>query len=68
MGRPHLRWHPEEQPSRRQQERAADRLELSAVRAPKGYVQAYTGYAESLIDGNHYSNRIGLGLMLTDWF
>jgi len=34
----------------------------------KGYVQAYTGYAENLIDGDRYNNRVGVGLMLTDWF
>lgn len=33
----------------------------------RGYVQAYDGYGESLLDYNHRSRGIGFGLMLTDW-
>ncbi|MET0988538.1 MAG: phospholipase A [Steroidobacteraceae bacterium] len=33
----------------------------------KGYVQLYSGYGENLIDGPNNQNRVGLGLMLTDW-
>lgn len=36
-------------------------------RSLKGFVQIYSGYGENLIDMENYTNRIGVGLALTDW-
>jgi phospholipase A1 len=33
----------------------------------KGYVQGFTGYGQSLIEFNHRTNSLGVGVALNDW-
>jgi len=49
--------------------RGAMQFELSfpLIEHLNGYVQYFLGYGETLIDYNHYTNRIGVGVMVKDW-
>jgi len=33
----------------------------------RGYVQGFSGYGQSLIEYNHYTNAVGIGIALSDW-
>jgi len=33
----------------------------------KGYVQVFSGYGQSLVDYNRYTNGVGIGFALSDW-
>jgi phospholipase A1 len=33
----------------------------------RGFVQVFSGYGQSLIEYNHYTNSVGIGIALNDW-
>jgi phospholipase A1 len=33
----------------------------------KGYMLLFSGYGQSLIEYNHYTNSVGLGISISDW-
>lgn len=33
----------------------------------KGYIQVFSGFGQSLIEYNHYTNAVGIGIALNDW-
>ena len=37
------------------------------VKQISGYVQAFSGYGQSLIEYDHHINSIGIGISLSDW-
>lgn len=55
--------------SRFSENRSALQFEVSfpLLEHLNGYIQYFTGYGESLIDYNHYTNRIGIGVIVKDW-
>jgi phospholipase A1/A2 len=54
---------------RADENRGALQLEVTfpLIEHLNGFVQYFVGYGESLIDYNHYTNRIGIGVMVKDW-
>lgn len=39
----------------------------TGIRHLKGYIQLFSGYGQSLIEYNHYTNSAGIGISLSDW-
>ncbi|NTW67664.1 MAG: phospholipase A, partial [Nitrospirae bacterium] len=50
-------------------QKGAEQIEFSfpLTRRIKGYFHYFYGYGETLIDYNARTNRVGIGILLTDW-